>query len=53
MNDYTFGNYIFEQRRKRGLSQTELADLLGVTNKAVSKWENGRAKPTGGPLPQQ
>ncbi len=45
-NDYTFGNYISDQRRKRGLSQTELADLLGVTNKAVSKWENGRAKPT-------
>lgn len=46
MNDYTFGNYITEQRRKLGLSQTELAELLGVTNKAVSKWENGRAKPT-------
>lgn len=46
MNDYTFGNYIFDQRQKLGLSQTELAELLGVTNKAVSKWENGRAKPT-------
>ena len=45
MNDYTFGNYIHEQRRKLGLSQTELADLLGVTNKAVSKWENGYTKP--------
>lgn len=46
MNDYAFGNYIYGQRKKCGLSQTELADLLGVTNKAVSKWENGRAKPT-------
>lgn len=46
MNDYTFGNYICNQRRKRGLSQTELAKLLGVTNKAISKWENGYAKPT-------
>ena len=46
MNDYSFGNYIADQRRKRGLSQTELATLLGVSNKAVSKWENGRAKPT-------
>lgn len=46
MNDYTFGNYISDERRKRCLSQTELADLLGVTNKAVSKWENGRSKPT-------
>ena len=46
MNDYAFGNYIYEQRKKRGLSQTDLAALLGVTNKAVSKWETGRAKPT-------
>ena len=37
MNDYTFGNYITEHRNKCGLSQTELAGLLGVTNKAVSK----------------
>ncbi len=46
MNDFKFGNYIYAERRKRGLSQTELAEMLGVTNKAVSKWENGRAKPT-------
>ncbi len=46
MNDYAFGNYVCRERRKRGLSQTELAALLGVTGKAVSKWENGRAKPT-------
>ena len=46
MNDYSFGNYIYDQRQKRGLSQSELAALLGVSNKAVSKWENGRAKPT-------
>lgn len=46
MNDYAFGNYVCRERRKHGLSQTELAALLGVTGKAVSKWENGRAKPT-------
>lgn len=46
MNDYSFGNYLFDERTKRGLSQTDLAELLGVSNKAVSKWENGRAKPT-------
>ena len=46
MNDYEFGNYIYDLRKKAGLSQSELAAQLGVTNKAVSKWENGKAKPS-------
>ena len=45
MNDYAFGNCLFALRRKRGLSQAELAAGIGVTNKAVSKWETGKAKP--------
>lgn len=46
MNDFDFGNFLFHQREKTGMTQAQLADLLGVTNKAVSKWENGKAKPT-------
>ena len=46
MNDYKFGNYIYELRSRAGLSQAELAHLVGVTNKAVSKWEVGKAKPS-------
>ena len=45
MNDYKFGNFIYEQRTAKGLSQAELGKMLGVSNKAVSKWENGSAKP--------
>ena len=45
MNDYQFGNYVFALRSRAGLSQSELARKLGVTNKAVSKWEVGKAKP--------
>ncbi len=45
MNDYSFGNYILQQRTKAGWSQAELAAKLGVTDKAVSKWEIGKAKP--------
>ncbi len=46
MNDYKFGNYIFELRNRAGLSQSELARDVGVTNKAVSKWEVGKSKPS-------
>ena len=45
MNDYSFGKYIFEKRKQSGDSQKELGRKLGVTGKAVSKWENGSAKP--------
>jgi len=45
MNDYQFGNFLYEKRTEKGLSQAELGALLGVSNKAVSKWENGAAKP--------
>ena len=46
MNDYTFGNKILERRTELNLSQAELAEKVGVSNKAVSKWETGRSKPT-------
>ena len=46
MNDFEFGNYIYELRCKAGMTQAEMAERLGVTNKAVSKWETGKSKPT-------
>ena len=45
MKDYSFGNYICALRTGRGLSQFQLGTLVGVTDKAVSKWENGDSKP--------
>ena len=45
MNDYRFGNYLTDLRKRSGMTQQLLARRLGVTDKAVSKWENGRSKP--------
>lgn len=45
MNDYSFGNFLYEQRKRTGDSQNDLGRKLGVSGKAVSKWETGAAKP--------
>lgn len=45
MDKYKFGNKLTEYRTERGLTQSELGEILGVSNKAVSKWENGSAMP--------
>ena len=39
------GKLIAEKRKKKGLSQFQLGKLIGVTDKAVSKWENNEAMP--------
>ena len=43
--DIKFGAFLKEQRKRNGLSQYQLGKLLGVSNRAVSKWENGLSKP--------
>lgn len=45
MRDYSFGNFLHELRSRRGLTQYQLGALVGVSDKAVSKWENGSSKP--------
>lgn len=45
MNQQKIGNFILELRKERNMTQQELADKIGVTDKAISKWENGRGMP--------
>ena len=45
MNQVAIGNYIAQKRRALNLTQEQLADMLGVSNKTVSKWENGKSMP--------
>ena len=41
MNTTKTGKFIAELRRERGLNQTEFGDIVGATNKTVSRWETG------------
>lgn len=45
MDSEMLGRIICAARKQKNLSQKELGDLLNVSNKAVSKWENGEATP--------
>ncbi len=45
MNNYVTGTVIKQLREKCGMTQTELAERIGVSNKAVSKWETGKGLP--------
>ena len=45
MNQTTIGKYIARKRKEQNLTQEQLAEQLGVSNKTVSKWENGKGMP--------
>ncbi len=45
MNQTAIGSYISKKRREKNLIQEQLAEKLGVSNKTISKWENGKCMP--------
>ena len=45
MDQKRIGAFIAQCRREKNLTQMQLAELLDITNQAVSKWENGRGMP--------
>lgn len=45
MNLIEIGKFIAECRREVNMTQVQLADRLGITNRAVSKWETGKSLP--------
>ena len=44
MEQAKIGKFIASQRKELSMTQMEFAEKLGVTNKAVSKWETGIKK---------
>lgn len=45
MDQIKIGKFIAQCRKARNLTQMQLAEQLGITDRAVSKWENGKALP--------
>lgn len=45
MDQIKIGKFISECRKKENLTQAQLAEKLNITDRAVSKWENGKAMP--------
>ncbi len=44
--DYRLGQQLLELRRKAGLTQREMASIVGVTEKSIRNWEGGVSSPT-------
>lgn len=45
MNQILIGKYIAKKRKEKNLTQAQLAERLNVSNKTISKWENGNCMP--------
>jgi len=45
MNQEKIGRFIAELRKEKKMTQIDLANKLGITDRAISKWENGRGMP--------
>ena len=45
MNQISSGKFIARKRKEQNLTQEQLAERLGVSNKTISKWETGKCMP--------
>ena len=52
MKKETFGNMVAALRKEKGMTQLELAEKMGVTDKAVSKWERDLSFPDVSSIPK-
>ena len=51
MNQEQIGKFIAELRKEKNLTQEQLAEVLGVNVKSISRWENGKTMPDLSMLP--
>ena len=45
MNQIVIGNFIASERKRKGYTQRQLADILQISDKTISKWERGNGFP--------
>ena len=45
MNQLLVGKFITQKRKEKNLTQGQLAEKIGVSNKTISKWETGKCMP--------
>lgn len=45
MNQLAIGKFIAQKRKAKNLTQEQLAEKIGVSNKTISKWETGKCMP--------
>ena len=45
MDQEKIGNFIEEKRKQKKLTQQQLAKKIGVSNRTISNWENGKCMP--------
>ena len=45
MNQQITGKFIAQKRKEKNLTQEQLAERIGVSNKTISKWETGKCMP--------
>ena len=51
MDQIKIGKFISSKRKEKNITQNELAEMLGITDRAISKWENGICLPDAGNMP--
>ena len=52
MDQIKIGNFIKQKRKEKNITQNELSEKLNITNRAISKWENGICMPDSGIIPE-
>lgn len=52
MEQVKIGKFIANKRKEQGLTQLQLAEKLGITDRAVSKWETGKSLPDASLMPK-